>query len=684
MKSFSILALAATVSATGWNDFGGFKNPKNTDNKCNTQQQSGWDWGDLQLGSVSSYGGFNFGGFSCEEGYGRRQPGSRFAPRTQKSLKGSCGHTKESSPSFGCGQGGDVDAFSVSTIDVIPEFDADLEFQFDMADGSTCKQRSSCSSQGSTVKNTQCGGAKNVTIVYPSGQSGDKVPKASSTCGITIPTVSFDCSSAQSTTTKYTRTSSTQIQTSSVATTTAVQSFSTATGPTGGLPSSPAETGPKPSFPVGPSGPASNTAPVASQTPPSPPSSANATTIESTSTAEIPSSVESITSTSSASTAAESTSTVEIPSSVESTTYEITSTSITSFQTTSTVYSTSIQTITSCGPEVTNCPAGVSEGQAATTTVVVAISTTICPVTATETTVYTTSHAVTQSQVVPPAETTPAGEAPPSGEVPPAGESATSKLSPIASTTAESPAKPTETLPCPSIVPACISTWNFVVGCVDNADASCYCPDSNFVQNVYECLYAYGDSDETVAEAVQYFQGICGSYAGNNPAVATGASVTTYLTATATPPVSATTIIVHETTVVPCTNEAGEPIPSSSSTVIVSTVMTVPQVVLTTVTGPSTTEVGVVPVPTYPTSPAESGAPVPSGASPAESAGAVVPSGAAPLYPTGSAPGASGVAQGTSALVPAASQTTVVTAGAGKTGASLVAAFLAVAAVLAL
>lgn len=344
----------------GWNDFGGFKCPENTDNKCNTQQQSGWDWSDLQIGSFSSYGGFSFGGFSCEEGYGKREPGSRFAPRTQKSLKGSCGHSKESSPSFGCGQDSDVDAFSVSTIDVITEFDADLEFHFSMGDGSTCKQRSSCSSQGSTVKNTQCGGAKNVTIVYPSGQSGDKVPKASSTCGVTIPTVSFDCSSAQSTTTKYTKTSSTQIQTSSVATTPGQPS---ATAPTGGKPSSPAETGPKPSFPAGPSGPGSNTAPVASQTPPTPSSPANATTVESITSAE----------STAESTSAEST--VEIPSSVESTTYEITSTAITSFETTSTVYSTSIQTITSCGPEVVSCPADFTEGQTATTTVVSSILT---------------------------------------------------------------------------------------------------------------------------------------------------------------------------------------------------------------------------------------------------------------------------------------------------------------------
>lgn len=622
----------------GWNDFGGFNCPDNTDNKCNTQQESGWDWSDLQIGSFSSYGGFSFGGFQCEEGYGKREPGSRFAPRTSKTLKGSCGHDKESSPSFGCGQDTEIESFSVSTIDVITEFDADLEFHFSMGDGSTCKQRSSCSSQGSTVKNSQCGGAKNVTIVYPSGQSGDKIPKASSTCGVSIPTVSFDCSSASSTTTKYTQTHSSQIKTSTVP---AIPGKPTATGPSGVKPSSPSETGSKPSLPVGPSGPAgSQTTPVASQTPPTPSS-------------------------------AESTSAVEVPSSVESTTYEITSTAITSFQTTSTVYSTSIQTITSCGPEVVSCPAEVSKGQTATTTVVVAVSTTICPVTATQTSVFTTSHAVTQTQGVPP----PAGESSPaeSGSVP---ESSTSELSPIASTTAESPAAPTETLPCPTIVPACISTWNFVVGCVDNADASCYCPDANFVQNVYQCLYAYGDSDETVAEAIQYFQGICGSYAGNNPAVATGATVTTYLTATATPPASATTIVVHETTVVPCTNSAGEILPSSSSTVTISTVLTVPQVALTTYTASSTTQVGVVPVASYP-------------ASAVETAGAVSPSGAAPggeapIYPTGSSTGVSGVAKGTTALVPSASQTTVVTAGAGKTGASLGAAFLAVVAVLAL
>lgn len=49
--------------------------------------------------------------------------------------------------------------------------------------------------------------------------------------------------------------------------------------------------------------------------------------------------------------------------------------------TTSTVYTTSVHTITSCGPEVPNCPAGSST----VVTETVAVSTTVCPVTMTPT-----------------------------------------------------------------------------------------------------------------------------------------------------------------------------------------------------------------------------------------------------------------------------------------------------------
>ncbi|PTB61475.1 hypothetical protein BBK36DRAFT_1105310, partial [Trichoderma citrinoviride] len=47
---------------------------------------------------------------------------------------------------------------------------------------------------------------------------------------------------------------------------------------------------------------------------------------------------------------------------------------------TSTIFTTSVRTITQCPPEVTNCPT-----RPKTVTDTIAISTTICPVTATET-----------------------------------------------------------------------------------------------------------------------------------------------------------------------------------------------------------------------------------------------------------------------------------------------------------
>ncbi|KAI1748648.1 hypothetical protein F4782DRAFT_347668 [Xylaria castorea] len=125
----------------------------------------------------------------------------------------------------------------------------------------------------------------------------------------------------------------------------------------------------------------------------------------------------------------------------------------------------------------------------------------------------------------------------------------------------------------------------FAVGCKDNTDSSCYCPDSDFVNNVFACLYAHGESDEVVSEAVSYFQGICAPFVPSNPGIATGAAtITSVLTVTPTPAPSAsyTTIQVVATTVVPCTDSVGEVIPSSSSTVIVSTAMTVPQVIFTT------------------------------------------------------------------------------------------------------
>src|ERR1700760_1810289 len=85
-------------------------------------------------------------------------------------------------PSFGCGGSSGISAFSVTELQISVEFDCDLEFHYNMPGGSTCKQTHSCSSGGSIVKNTQCGGAKNVTVVYPSQSSGNG--KGKSSCSI--------------------------------------------------------------------------------------------------------------------------------------------------------------------------------------------------------------------------------------------------------------------------------------------------------------------------------------------------------------------------------------------------------------------------------------------------------------------------------------------------------------------
>lgn len=57
-----------------WFSEGSFPSPENCDNKCTDKQKTGFDWGDLGLGSFSNYGDFGFSGFSCQDkpGLGKR------------------------------------------------------------------------------------------------------------------------------------------------------------------------------------------------------------------------------------------------------------------------------------------------------------------------------------------------------------------------------------------------------------------------------------------------------------------------------------------------------------------------------------------------------------------------------------------------------------------------------------
>ncbi|KAB5528968.1 hypothetical protein GE09DRAFT_1149192 [Coniochaeta sp. 2T2.1] len=554
MKStFAIIALAASATATNFHNFPPFKCPGNTDNKCTPKQSGGFNFIDLPDGPFSNYDQFNFKGFSCKSDNNKR-----FAPRTGgKKLAGSCGPTKEQSPSFGS-----KDGFSLGHISVKPQFDCDLEFHYDMPDGSKCKHRNKCSKNGSTVKNNQCGGAHNVTIVFPTGQPN--IPPKSTTCSVEIPTMSFDCSTASSTkppkttktpstkTTKSTSVATTASQTKPAETTTSAVVVETTSSVASETTSSAAAETTSSSSEIETTTAPETTAPPATTQPPF----VNGTT----------SSVEETTS--------ETTS-----EDVQETTSE-TSTFETTFMSTSTIFTTSVSTITSCAETVTNCPANSIK----TTIVTVAQSTTICPVTETRTTVHTrTKPTKTKSST-------------------PATVTATSASSAAVDTTTTS-AAPVETLPCPDVVPKCMNTFLFQVGCSDNTDSDCYCPDEIFVKNIFDCIYAHGESAQIVSEAVIFFQGICAPHIPSNPAIATGATVTSYVTVTGTPVSSLapvyTTVTVDQTTVVPCTDSEGSIIPSSSSTIIISTAITVPNVAFTTGTGTGSS-VALVPAVTTP------------------------------------------------------------------------------------
>jgi hypothetical protein len=121
---------------------------------------------------------------------------------------------------------------------------------------------------------------------------------------------------------------------------------------------------------------------------------------------------------------------------------------------------------------------------------------------------------------------------------------------------------------------------SLVTDCSSINDYQCFCPNSNLTTQVFACLSAHGASDSEISAAQIYFQGICAEYVPQNLALFTAASS---LTATATVAGPVTTINVYTTVIVPGTQSNG---PASTTTTI-SSAVTVPQVVLTAVTGTS-------------------------------------------------------------------------------------------------
>ncbi|ENI05214.1 hypothetical protein COCC4DRAFT_72300 [Bipolaris maydis ATCC 48331] len=179
-----VTGLASQQVAATWNFFDNYGTPNYSNNKCSEKQQAGFDWSDLKDGdSVSNYGDFDFsGGWKCANSFGKLD---LLTKRTfgNKCIKNKV--SKKQPASFGCNKRG----FSISHMDISSEFDAELELHYTMEDGSICKQLGSCSAGGSTLQNTQCGGAKSVDVYLGSHYQGDQ-----DSCEIGFHNIGFDCS----------------------------------------------------------------------------------------------------------------------------------------------------------------------------------------------------------------------------------------------------------------------------------------------------------------------------------------------------------------------------------------------------------------------------------------------------------------------------------------------------------
>ncbi|KAF5674951.1 circumsporozoite protein [Fusarium heterosporum] len=300
---------------------------------------------------------------------------------------------------------------------------------------------------------------------------------------------------------------------------------------------------------------------------------------------------------------------------------------VTSYDKVSTVYATEVKTITHCGPEVTNCPAN-----SATTAVV------------TETVAHTTAYPVVETitHKAPKPVQTGSEEKP------------------------EAPKAPEDGYNVPEVVPSCLNTFiEYIEDCKDNTDAACYCPSKEFVDNVFQCVYAHAKDDDTIAEAVSFFQGICAPYANQNPVIATGAdAVTEHITVTGTTIITSahyTTVTVATTITEPIV-AGGSTVEGSSTVKTIETEIVVPEVGFTS--GPA----GNGPVP------AQTPAPAPAQGTQAPGApGYAAPPAGETLITGKPAVGTGGVP------VPTATPGVPVTAGAARNGMGIAAAILAVA-----
>ncbi|KAK2739248.1 hypothetical protein FQN55_009528 [Onygenales sp. PD_40] len=382
------VAVQQTEATYSWGSNKFFPSPSNCDNVCTGGQKAGFDWKDLTTGIFSSFDKFDFSGFTCSDFFGDEKPiESKFQDKCieAKLPKG----YSDGSPKISYGEG---NGFSITSFQITVAKDTDVAFLYTMPDGSTCKHTTPCSQGGSEVKNTQCGGAVSVGFSLPQYSELDD-------CGFAIHKIIFDCNPPD-TPAKPPASYSQGVTTTSPPET---PSNPTATY-SQGVPSNPPETTtevPPATETIGTSvEPTATTAYPTLSTSFFPPQSANQTVSQTLPPTAPPVSYPTGTippeTPLPATTAYETppgttpgttpigtpseTTPLETPLPV-TTSYGATPPEIPPLYTDSIVYSTGVITITSCAPEVTNCPADSTS----VVTTTIAISTNTYPVTLTET-----------------------------------------------------------------------------------------------------------------------------------------------------------------------------------------------------------------------------------------------------------------------------------------------------------
>lgn len=485
--------LIGHVAAT-WNMFGNpFNSPNYNNNECSDKQKNGFDWSDLKDGDSNfNYGDFDFtGGWKCSNSFGKRDSLSK---RTfgSKCIKNRV--SKEKPASFGCNKR--KSGFSITHIDVSVEYDVDLELHYHMEDGSKCKQVAPCKSSGSTIQNTQCGGAKSVEVYLPKHDKSDKE------CEIGFHNIGFDCNPGKG----YSPPSPPEVPASSApvvsqpASTPLVSSPASSTTP-GNTPScNGVECNSQPPATSSAAPPCNGehcaSQPPASSAPAS--SSAPATEVSVSSGYDAPSS--------------RPEAPVPTPPATETAAVPCGGYGQSSCEDSTPASSAPIETPYSEVPATFSSIAPFTNSSAPATT---------APPT------YETSP-VPQ----PPASQPPVSE---SAGVPACngsyGESCegTAVSTPFASSTVilstgvpqpSSPSYPPVSPP--DVLPKCMNTWLEVSGdCKNNADASCYCKNKDFTKQVIDCVSAWCGTDDETREALQYLIGICAEHVPENPGLVT-------------------------------------------------------------------------------------------------------------------------------------------------------------------